>query len=618
MTPWLRKHGLGVRLAACALSVTLATFFVGLAPEANLIWVANGVLLSFLLLSPRRNWAAYLGVGFVAGLAGSMLVRPEWQVDLFLTGLNVAEVILSASLLRWGSTKPPRFTNRAYLIRFISFAVLASPAVIGLVYALAAALWLHTSPEAGFFEWLASDGLGAAVATPACVAILRIRLNKSTRFGWNWLYFVLVAVAAIATFCQARVPVVFVIYPLLILVLLRLGLGWAAMSTLFVAGAGSWFTGRGQGPFAADVSLTPMEPSILIQLFLACAMIMLYSVSVVLENRRTIERKLGKIASLHTLVTQNSRDIILLTDFDGLPRYISPAVHALTGWAPDETMKRGFADVVHAEDLPKIEVLIRGLRKGAETGTIEYRVKKRSGGTVWVEGCFRVISDPGTGMRSAILQTVRDITERKVAERAVKDAYKALETLAATDALTGLANRRTFDQTLSHEWRRGLRDQRPLSLLMIDADFFKAYNDEYGHPRGDSCLKQIAEAVREVISRPGDLVARLGGEEFVVILPETGMDGAIQLSEEICESLRGRRIPHKASPLDMVTVSVGCATLVPEFGRQSVHLVELADSALYEAKRRGRNQVCTCGALKEDRAGAGEDSATESIGGLLG
>lgn len=614
LSAWLRKHGLAVRLAACAFSVTLASFFVGLAPEANLIWVANGVLLSFLLLAPRRSWPAYLGIGFVAGLAGSRLVNPHLQIDLFLTALNVAEVVLSASLLRWGSTKPPRFTDRAYLIRFIVFAVLASPAVIGLVYALAAGLWLHTSPEAGFFQWLAADSLGAAVATPACVAILRIRLNKVPRFRRDWFYLVLVAAAAVATFCQSGVPVVFVIYPLLILVLLRLGLGWAAITTLFVAAVGSWFTARGQGPFALDVSLTPFEPSILLQLFLACAMFMLYSVSVVLESRRSIERRLEKIASLHTLVTENSRDIILLTDFDGIPRYVSPAVHALTGWKPGEAMERAFAYLVHAEDRAKIDLLIRGLREGAETGTIEYRVRKQSGGDVWVEGSFRVICDPETSVRSGILQTVRDITERKVAERIVQDAYRALEALAATDSLTGLANRRSFDQALNHEWRRGLREQRPLSLLMIDADRFKAYNDEYGHPRGDICLKQIAAAVREVISRPGDLVARLGGEEFVVILPETESDGAMQLSEEICEAMRRRRLPHNGSPIGIVTVSVGCATMVPAFGRYAVNLVELADSALYEAKRRGRNQVCNCDVL-DNQDESDEDGTIESIRG---
>ena len=608
---WFRNHGTAARLTACLLSVTLATVFFGLAPEANLIWVANGVLLAFLLLAPRRRWPSYLSVGFAAQLVGSLLVNPHWQMDLFLTTLNLGEVIISALLLRWGSTRPPRFTDRAYLIRFIGFAVLAGPAVIGSVYALVAGLWLHTSPEAGFFQWIAADGLGAAVTTPACVAILRIRLNKVPQLRRDWIYLLLVASAALLTFYQTRVPVVFILYPLLILVLLRLGLGWAAMATLFVAGVGSWFTCRGQGPFALNVSFTPLEPSILLQLFLACAMFILYSVSVVLESRRSVERRLEKIASLHSLVTENSRDIILLADFDGVPRYVSPAIHALTGWKPSEAMERGVASLVHTEELTKIEQLMRRLREGAETGTIEYRVKNQSGGYVWVEGCFRVICDPETGVRSGILQTIRDVTERKVAERIVQDAYKALEALAATDPLTGLANRRTFDQTLNHEWRRGMREQRPLSLLMIDADLFKAYNDEYGHPRGDICLKQIAETVREVISRPGDLVARLGGEEFVVILPETGSDGALQLSEEICEAIRKRKTPHNGSPIAIVTVSVGCATMVPAFGKHAVNLIELADEALYEAKRKGRNQVCN-GDVLERLVEPDEDGITES------
>jgi diguanylate cyclase (GGDEF)-like protein/PAS domain S-box-containing protein len=613
LSPWLRKHGLALRLVTCFLSVTLATVFVGLAPEANLIWVANGVLLAFLLLALRRHWPSYLAVGFAAQLAGSTLVNPHWRMNLLLTVLNLAEVLISTALLRRGPAKLPRFTDRAYLIRFIGFAVLAGPAIAGSLYALVSGLWLHASPEAGFLQWVASDGLGAAVATPACVAILRIRLNKALRFRWNWIYLLLVAAAAVLTFCQTGVPLVFVIYPLLLLVLLRIGLGWAAMATLFVAGVGSWFTLRGQGPFALDVSLTPLEPSLLLQLFLACAMFMLYSVSVVLESRRLIERRLEKIASLHTLVTENSRDVVLLTDFDGIPRYISPAVYALTGWRPEETMERGFGDVAHAEDMPRIELLMRGLRQGAETGTIEYRVKKRSGGYVWVEGCFRVICDPATSPHSGILLTVREITERKSAERTLQDAYKALEALAATDALTGLANRRSFDQVLNHEWRRGLREERPLSLLMIDVDLFKAYNDEYGHPRGDKCLKQIAEAVRDVIQRPGDLVTRFGGEEFAVVLPETDGNGAQRLSEQICEALRAQKIPHNGSPVGVVTVSVGCATMVPVFGQHAVNLIESADAALYEAKRRGRDQVFNCHALKDNLAESSGDGGTASV-----
>jgi diguanylate cyclase (GGDEF)-like protein len=186
----------------------------------------------------------------------------------------------------------------------------------------------------------------------------------------------------------------------------------------------------------------------------------------------------------------------------------------------------------------------------------------------------------------------RDISGRKQAEKKLHDAYDAVEALALTDALTGLANRRKFDQAFNGEWRRGLRDHRPISLLMIDVDLFKSYNDTYGHPRGDNCLKQVAEAAQDVVGRPGDLVARFGGEEFAVILPNTTSEGALQLAAEIGDAMRARKLPHSGNPFGIVTVSVGCATMVPAFGQHAVNLIELADEALYKAKHGGRNQVC--------------------------
>ena len=139
---------------------------------------------------------------------------------------------------------------------------------------------------------------------------------------------------------------------------------------------------------------------------------------------------------------------------------------------------------------------------------------------------LRLVRDPETGAPSGILNVVRDVSERKQAEQKLQEAYNAVEALAITDALTGLANRRRFDQYLTSEWRRSMRNHQPLSLLMLDVDQFKSFNDTYGHQRGDNCLKQIAEACMDVVARPGDLVARFGGEEFVVVLPNTQNEGA--------------------------------------------------------------------------------------------
>ena len=169
----LRRHGFGVRLAGCFVSVIVATVFVGLAPEANMIWVANGVLLAYLLLAPRRRWPAYIGAAFAAQFTGGLLVGHHGIISgLLLTILNVAESLISALLLRRRSSSLPDFTSPAYISRFIAFGVFAGPAIAGAADSLLSPLW-HTSsplwhtasPVAEFLQWVAADALGACVAT---------------------------------------------------------------------------------------------------------------------------------------------------------------------------------------------------------------------------------------------------------------------------------------------------------------------------------------------------------------------------------------------------------------------------------------------------------------------
>jgi diguanylate cyclase (GGDEF)-like protein len=194
----------------------------------------------------------------------------------------------------------------------------------------------------------------------------------------------------------------------------------------------------------------------------------------------------------------------------------------------------------------------------------------------------------------------RDISERKRGEKELRAAYCSLETLAATDPLTGLANRRRFDQTLSGEWRRGAREHSPLSIVLMDADWFKTYNDTYGHMSGDKCLRQIADAIRGAATRSGDLAGRIGGEEFAVILPNTPANGAREVAEQICAALRSRRLPHSSNPVGYVTISVGCATLMPALGQRSATLLQRADEAMYAAKRSGRNRICEADSIDPD------------------
>jgi diguanylate cyclase (GGDEF)-like protein/PAS domain S-box-containing protein len=187
------------------------------------------------------------------------------------------------------------------------------------------------------------------------------------------------------------------------------------------------------------------------------------------------------------------------------------------------------------------------------------------------------------GRLAAVVQTLRDMTDEK-------QAQAALEQLATRDGLTGLANRRCFDDTLHAEWARALRQHQPLSLLMVDVDNFKAYNDAHGHLGGDECLKRIATAVSSEM-RANDLVARYGGEEFAVILPNQSLKGAASVAERIRTRVEQLQVPTRLAPGQHVTVSIGAATAIAAPDNSASELVAIADAALYRAKHMGRNRI---------------------------
>jgi len=167
-----------------------------------------------------------------------------------------------------------------------------------------------------------------------------------------------------------------------------------------------------------------------------------------------------------------------------------------------------------------------------------------------------------------------------------------LEQQSLLDGLTGIANRRHFDETFEKEWRRALRSGDTLSLVFLDIDFFKKYNDYYGHLAGDDCLRQVGNALKKSLQRAGDLVARYGGEEFVVILPSTPQMEALKVAEKVRRHIEGLKVSHLRSDVsEYVTVSVGVATITPAIHINPVLLIEQADNALYQAKSRGRNRV---------------------------
>jgi diguanylate cyclase (GGDEF)-like protein/PAS domain S-box-containing protein len=245
--------------------------------------------------------------------------------------------------------------------------------------------------------------------------------------------------------------------------------------------------------------------------------------------------------------------------------------------------------------------LAEGFRKTDEaamasgrSSVIEQHVVRRDGSTAWFASLKAPFVDEADRVVGLTTHN-RDITDRKRLEAEHEIARQQLAVLARHDGLTGLANRRTFEEVLQQELERSERSGAPLSLLMLDVDDFKAYNDTYGHPAGDACLCRMAEALGTMMQRPGDLAARYGGEEFAAILPWTDEAGAVTVAEAVRVAIRDLGMPHSRSRSGMVTASIGIATSIgpPADTRQA--LIDRADRALYAAKAGGRDRVAAAG-----------------------
>jgi diguanylate cyclase (GGDEF)-like protein len=246
---------------------------------------------------------------------------------------------------------------------------------------------------------------------------------------------------------------------------------------------------------------------------------------------------------------------------------------------------------IHVDDIKRVTQTIEALRDGqAEEARFVYRQRHREKGEIWAEAALHVTVASDSGAIDGVVAVVRDITEQK-------DLQDKLASLATTDGLTGLANRRAFDERLAEEWARARRDGTQLSLLLIDVDHFKKFNDHYGHLAGDGCLRALGRILSTHARRPADLAARYGGEEFAVLLPNTGPDGCAEVGEEIRRALHDLAILHAHNPpARLVTASVGAATSLPsQTTADCSTLVAAADRALYAAKDGGRDRLVMAG-----------------------
>ncbi len=303
----------------------------------------------------------------------------------------------------------------------------------------------------------------------------------------------------------------------------------------------------------------------------------------------SMQARLAASEEHHRLLADAAGDIITRFDRDFQRVYVSQACRDVLGYAPEELVGHKSGWIVHPDDQEGVlATLNQPLLAGQATARAVYRARRKDGQYVWLESSGRRLPD-GSGF----VVVARDVSERKALEARLEKANQQLRILAREDGLTGLANRRRFDEVLSDEYRRAVRGGHPLTLFMLDVDRFKAFNDAYGHPAGDRCLRALAGVFGAVLRRPGDLAARYGGEEFAVLMAETDVAGALATAERMRLAVRGLAIPHAMSEAGVATISVGVAVLQPGPGHLGpAALVAAADAALYAAKAGGRDRVC--------------------------
>lgn len=291
-------------------------------------------------------------------------------------------------------------------------------------------------------------------------------------------------------------------------------------------------------------------------------------------------------------LVENSVDVICCSGFDRIVRYISPSCFKLLGWKPEELVGKGPEVYILPEDLHVMDDAgVRIVAAEDQIDTTTVRMQRKGGSIVWVEINVRLVRDPITAKPREHVIVMRDMTERKQLE-------EKLSTQALTDGLTGLWNRRAFDDALAREWKRTVRDGSQISLLILDLDHFKRFNDQYGHLAGDDCLRAVASAVRGAV-RASDCVARYGGEEITIILPATDTAGAVAAAEKVRSAVETLQLSHEGNQEGggRVTVSIGVATAFARHceavERMPESLLQAADSAMYKAKHEGRNRVVT-------------------------
>lgn len=306
-----------------------------------------------------------------------------------------------------------------------------------------------------------------------------------------------------------------------------------------------------------------------------------------------IAKKIEADNTFYKTLLESTKAIPWKIDWDTMSfAYIGPQIESLLGWTPSSWVSaQDWMERIHPDEREWVVNYCVAQSKAGIDHEADYRALTKDGDYVWIRDVVHVVRN-AKGEVESLVGFMFDISERKKTEEKLIKLQKELEELSFKDGLTGVANRRMFDSIMEVEWVNARRNNQPLSLIMIDIDYFKQYNDHYGHIQGDNCLKSVGQVLNLSASRARDFFARFGGEEFVLVLPETDAKSAIKVAERCRNLIFKQQIPHEKSLVSHVlTISLGVGTITPSHKDEPIDFIEGVDKRLYLAKEKGRNCI---------------------------